>query len=366
MIENRKMNTFNPNHYVRQTRIKLRNAFGPMKHFLLLFLFSFFCSLAAEAQFGQGGTKRNYKKSKQARKYSKNFKRSTKATSRVGQNKSFQAISAYIGPAFYYGDIAPNNAILSTDYQWNNLSVGGKYHYQLHRFFSVYGGYSFVHLRASDYLSTESRVGDGDAQALSRYQRNLDFRNNIHEFSVGGLFYPLSTTLGKNYRPNINPYFTLGFAMLLHSPKGWDPELDDWVALRPLETEGVSYSSVTAAIPIGIGLTTSLSFNFDIGFEINYRYVFSDYLDDVSDSYPELSSFNDYQAARMSNKTGLIEATNGNRRDPALLKQLESEGVPEDWDDYQYSVGSFGGGQRGNPSQNDGYMLFAIKGVYFF
>lgn len=62
--------------------------------------------------------------------------------------------------------------------------------------------------------------------------------------------------------------------------------------LRPLSTEGEgfvsgksNYNLTQLAIPFGAGVKLSLSDNINVGLEVGYRKLFTDYLDDVSGTY---------------------------------------------------------------------------------
>lgn len=57
------------------------------------------------------------------------------------------------------------------------------------------------------------------------------------------------------------------------------------VKLRPLQTEGKAYSPIGVAIPFGLGFRYKLAKNWDLAFEVGWRYTFTDYLDDVSSTY---------------------------------------------------------------------------------
>lgn len=47
------------------------------------------------------------------------------------------------------------------------------------------------------------------------------------------------------------------------------------------------YSLVTLAIPVGFGMRYRLNQKIDIGFEVGFRFTFTNYLDDVGGTYPE-------------------------------------------------------------------------------
>jgi hypothetical protein len=110
--------------------------------------------------------------------------------------------------------------------------------------------------------------------------------------------------------------------------------------LQPLGTEGQGiannpdkYSLTQFAVPLGIGMKANLVGNFNIFSELGYRYTFTDYIDDVSTYYADLST--------SSNLTSQYYAD----------RSLE----------VGYPVNN-PGTQRGDLSKKDMYM-FAVVGI---
>jgi len=67
--------------------------------------------------------------------------------------------------------------------------------------------------------------------------------------------------------------------------------------LQPLGTEGqnqtsTNYGLISTAFPVGIGAKLSLSDKFNLTLEYGLRFTLTDYLDDVSTSYPDLAAMN--------------------------------------------------------------------------
>ncbi|MBX2894268.1 MAG: outer membrane beta-barrel protein [Cyclobacteriaceae bacterium] len=176
---------------------------------------------------------------------------------------------------------------------------------------------------------------DAEADHGGRVKRNLSFKSNNIELNLVGQinFFPN----GNRYyrRPQINAYAFGGLAAVYFNPKA---ELNgETYALQPLRTEGVSYSRVAFALPFGFGVRKKLGPNLNLSVEWGYRKVFTDYLDDVSSSYPDLSTY-----------TG-----------PALA--LSFRGQENGLDQPFPSAGH----QRGNSSTDDGYMLLSLKAEYY-
>ena len=172
-------------------------------------------------------------------------------------------------------------------------------------------------------FSSEATQNPED-ESTYRYVRNLHFRNDIKELSVGLVF-----DLKKNQRtfisrPDLVPYLTAGIAVFHHNPKAMVPDADyvhfaggrsldqsgdanyggvapgDWIDLKPLRTEGKSYSNFAFAIPVGAGIRYKLDRYFDISFEVSYHQTFTDYIDDVSGFYQDLDKFGEGPEANLA------------------------------------------------------------------
>ena len=135
-------------------------------------------------------------------------------------------------------------------------------------------------------------------------------------------------------------YAFAGIAAYYHNPKTYYNGA--WTALQPLQTEGVSYKKIGAAIPIGLGLYFTIDKKHRIGFEIDWRTTFTDYLDDVSTVYVDPAKLSSAEAIALANRRDEL----GN--DPDVPNR------------DQYTPGS----KRGDPSHNDSYMTAGIQYSY--
>ncbi|NJM94825.1 MAG: hypothetical protein HC842_09315 [Cytophagales bacterium] len=153
---------------------------------------------------------------------------------------------------------------------------------------------------------------------------------------------------GKRFyqRPLINPYGYLGLGITYYNPR---TELNGQsYSLRQYRTEGVAYGAFTPVIPIGLGLKLKVTPFFNILFDGGYRFPFSDYLDDVSSVYPDLS-----------NPAQTFEGS----PDPAISAQLSfrQNEVGNGSKDPAAATGRV----RGNPDSPDGYFIFNAKIEYY-
>jgi hypothetical protein len=229
-------------------------------------------------------------------------------------------LSGGLGTSTYYGDLANSNAYIKA-----NPNVNAALQYFLTN-----------RIGARVELNWFTLAGDDkDANGGGRVERNLSFQSSNFELSAVGMI-NLFTHGDRFYRrPGINIYGFAGIGLLYFNPKASD-QLGNSVSLQPLKTEGVAYSLVAPVIPFGLGIRFKVNPMFNLSIEAGFRKTFTDYLDDVSTTYPGASSFNgDAQAIYFSDR----------RVDPAL--------------------NGTAGGVRGNSNSLDSYLLLNAKVEYY-
>lgn len=236
------------------------------------------------------------------------------------------------GTAKYFGDLANSGEIFqSTRY---NLEAGLEYRFNPR--VSARSALTYFRIHGDDK----------DANSEGRSVRNLSFVGNNFELSAVGMVQLFEET-GRYYqRPTINVNVFAGLALLVFQPKAEIPATDHngnpfpdagkMTGLRQYQTEGVSYSPVTLAIPFGIGVKFKVSPFFNVGVSGGYRYTFTDYLDDISTVYPGTAAFSDPLAQALSD-----------RRPEIGLPVLEAGHI------------------RGNPNNKDGYFMLSIRAEYY-
>ena len=175
--------------------------------------------------------------------------------------------------------------------------------------FGVFGRYQATkYLSFKAYLNKAELSGsDANNSVVSGLrQRNLSFRTNIIEFGVINEF--SITPYSPRDDKNALPYVFVGLSGFHFNPQAeFQGSLID---LRPLGTEGQGnvvsgtkpYSAIGFAIPFGFGFKWNVNPLINIGLEFGMRVTTTDYLDDVSDRYPnlELLSQQDPLAAKLS------------------------------------------------------------------
>jgi hypothetical protein len=166
-----------------------------------------------------------------------------------------------------------------------------------------------------------------------RYERGLSFRTTISDIQLAAEVHPLFfKNWGENEAPYWSPYFVAGIGLFTYNP---ETQLDGrWYPLHPLRTEGQGfaeypdrepYKLTQINIPVGIGVKYEINDHLNARFEIVHRFLFTDYLDDVSqEGYVDPSLFYNYltpaQAAiaeRLSNRSGapFTDRRRGNSKD---------------------------------------------------
>ena len=152
--------------------------------------------------------------------------------------------------------------------------------------------YSYLGIRGNDSLSTNP----------GRNTRNLNFRNRISEIATTfdlDIYQAYNLKTGSPFRVDFKLYGTVGIGYFTHNPEAEfngtvatnGKKYNQWVALQPLQTEGVDYSLSGIATILGGGFHFTLDRNIRIGFRALVRLTNSDYLDDVSSNYVDPTLF---------------------------------------------------------------------------
>lgn len=216
-----------------------------------------------------------------------------------------------------------------------NIAIGAEY-------------YVTPRISVSAELTWFQLSGTDEKANDDRNERNLHFRSNCIEISALGAIQVMPNGPRFYQRPFINIHAFAGVGMLYFDPRAQAPATDHngnplpeagkWVALAPLETEGVKYSTVVPVIPFGLGARIMVNPFFNVLIEAGYRLTFTDYLDDASSTrYPDPATLKSDLARAMSD------------RRPEIGTQPPN-----------YLIG-----KRGNPANNDGYFLTNVTLQYY-
>ena len=244
----------------------------------------------------------------------------------LSAQKGWEA-GGWLGASHYFGD-------LNTDNEINSAGFAG----------GAFGRYNFNNRLALKMGGTLANISGSDTNSENTFelQRNLSFESIIvdaaaqFEFN----FLPYDHGSKKNF---FTPYLFAGINAFYYNPTAILDGVEH--ELRPLGTEGQfiaeEYTTVDGGIVYGAGLKFSLNYLWSIEIELSSRRLFTDYLDDVSTTYPEVDDLENLRgdiAVLLSDRSGEI------LEDPI--------GVP--------------GFQRGNSQNNDFYVTFGISLVYYF
>ena len=284
----------------------------------------------------------------------------------------------------YFGDIVPRDNAFSTDIAYTRPGLGISSMARLGPAFAIRAAFMYGRISSSDF-----GVADPENEEASyRYVRNLQFRNNIKDLSIVGMLDLFPNDATVSLRMRFTPYVFAGVSVFHHNPQGLVPdeaiftrehltdpftpaEAGEWVALKPLQTEGPdkTYSNFQISIPLGVGVRFRLNNRFDVEGEVSYRYLFTDYLDDVSSDYVDKGLLESNLARVMSDRS--LEPTDvisGDRRviysnEGALTREVRFyEGA--DGEEYAFlpGYGQPGGNAiRGNVNDNDIFVTTTVR-----
>ncbi|MBK6730400.1 MAG: hypothetical protein IPG60_05340 [Bacteroidetes bacterium] len=188
------------------------------------------------------------------------------------------------------------------------------------------------------------RGNDAYSENESRNERNLSFKSNVWE-ATAMLEYSLFRFSGRD-RKFFTPYVFAGGGLFYFNPKA--QYNDYWIELQPLGTEGQGlpqyperqkYSRVQTVLPFGGGVRFLSNFGWVFGAELTWRLTSTDYLDDVSTSYPNTDYFfQNYDLA-----TATLAANLSDRMDRDITPEY---------------------GQRGSADHNDTYFMGMLTATY--
>lgn len=286
--------------------------------------------------------------------------------------KRYNAVGVSLNALNYYGDIAPLPRRFSTDLGSTRPALGVSYTHRFGPFYQLTGAFAYGTLTGSDANSADPT----DANAAFRYVRNLSFRNRIKEFSIVGQFdlFPNQGTYISRVR--WTPFAFVGIAAFHHNPqaKGLD---GNWVNLEPLGTEGQyaqlpvnavnsgiqPYKLIQLAIPFGFGARFRINEVMDISGEFGFRYVFTDYLDDVSRNYVDLNLLSP-EAQRFAYRSNEVNPAASERVAQIMSNThptlTTADGVPL-INGYGHE---FPDNVRGNKNDRDTYTMLTIRLTY--
>jgi hypothetical protein len=177
------------------------------------------------------------------------------------------------GVSNYQGDLLP---IVFT-FRQAQPAFNANVKYQLTNHFYIRGGIAAGAVRGDDKKNR-------DYLQL----RNLNFQSRISEINAG-----IEYDLISLEKFPVTPYFFTGIGLFHFNPYTYDQSGQKFY-LQPLRTEGQGlpeypdrkpYSLTQLCWPLVAGMKYEPCINFQISIEFGFRKLFTDYLDDVSNTY---------------------------------------------------------------------------------
>jgi hypothetical protein len=194
---------------------------------------------------------------------------------------------------------------------------------------------------------------------LNTRSRGLSFVSNNLELSATASVSLFPTATRFTQRKLINPFVFAGVGVLLFDPRAEVPEYlrdqagdtlaavpraGEMVSLRKYQTERPNtYGRFAFVIPVGAGVRVKVTEFIDVTAQVSNRITFTDYLDDISGvngrGYPDLNQFN---------------------WDPSSPDYIEKDLIAAALSDPT------GKGEiRGNPENDDFYLIFNVKAEFY-
>jgi len=232
----------------------------------------------------------------------------------------YNELGFQIGMSRYKGELSQH----SIDFKFLHLAGGVFYRHNWNRHWSWIAELNLGKISGDDSRSTSA----------FEQNRNLNFTSSIIDFTPGIEFNFLPYETGNPAYP-FTPYIFTGLSIFKFNPKSGGVEL------QPLGTEGQGlpgrdkpYKRISMAIPIGGGIKISVGQNVGMGIQVSARRSYSDYVDDVSTTYPDMNQLKASHGAEAAYYS-----------DPGVF----NDSIPD------YPV--FEGKQRGTPSDKDWYLF---------
>lgn len=230
-------------------------------------------------------------------------------------------LNLFLGTSNYQGDL--QDKIYSFDQA--HLAGGIGFSYDISNRFSVRADFKIGKISADD------EKGRNKA-------RNLNFTSQLTEGSIDLQYF--ITTLGRH---SLTPYVFAGIGLYHFDPYTFDSTGQKYY-LKPFSTEGEGfatgiekYNLTQVSIPFGAGVKMPLSDNINVGLEVGFRKLFTDYLDDVSGTYID---------------ENLLLANRGSKAVELAYRGGEVKGGSP--------VYPTAGTQRGNPKLKDWYYFTGL------
>lgn len=260
-----------------------------------------------------------------------------------GRQDNYWEVGVQLNAMNYFGDLNPKNQYVATKIGNTRPSVFIQASRKMGARIRLRGSLGYGRVVGNDLIASQNfNDFDGEVKMkkIARYGRNLHFRNDIKELAFSATYDFVKST-GRYYRrKTIVPYALAGVAVYHHNPRAVAPEGTDeagkWVALQPLGTEGQGkagyqkkYTLIQPALLIGGGVRFRITDRLDFGFEIGWRVLFTNHLDDVGGNYADIRDLDSKLARRMADRSAeKTDAMTGKTRDLTNVTPVVGAAVP--------------------------------------
>lgn len=213
-----------------------------------------------------------------------------------------------IGPSNFLGDVGGGKGkgtlfLKDINTKSTKLFYGANITYYPNQWLGIRASINTGNIQGYDSL-----IKTNTSVEANRKKRNLGFRSPITEGLLSFEIYPLAFITRKEsfFNANFRPYVFAGIGGFHFNPQAQYTDGNGkktWVDLKDLHLEGQGfaeypnrkeYSNYAVCIPFGLGFKYFLNDNVYVGAEIMQRYTFTDYVDDVSNTYIDPALFSKY------------------------------------------------------------------------
>ncbi|MFT3823488.1 MAG: DUF6089 family protein [Chitinophagaceae bacterium] len=220
----------------------------------------------------------------------------------IGFAQSRLHLNFFGGISNYEGDLQEKYFTM----QQSNLAAGLGLQYDITNHLAVRLGFNYGKVEGNDKEATKEVLR----------ARNLSFQTKIAEVNL-----LLEYSLFDIQERKATPYVFGGIAVFHYNPYAYDT-LGNKIYLKPLSTEGQGlaqypdrkpYNLTQFALPFGVGVKLRITDRAILAYEIGFRKLFTDYLDDVSKTYVDaftLAQERGLKAVEMSYRGGELKGGN--------------------------------------------------------
>jgi len=304
-------------------------------------------------------------------------------TSAQGFPKKYKywSVGATLNTMNYVGELDPGPSFISPGIKFTRYNFGATVTRRMGTRVSLRGTLSYGRIGGNDFVNSTYSYKGGPHADIRRKSRNLEFFNNILEIK-GDVVIDFIEHRGKyQKRPDFVPYMFVGLAYFHQDPKAKaDLGLGDGekvYKLRDYHTEGQGtgisgapkeYSLNQIALPIGLGLRYKLGPQWDLAFEMGWRFTTTDYLDDAGGKYPDAQQLynatGSLESVLLSNKSALVSGDQNfsglsQNQQTIVLKDGSTKTITTLGDDYS---GSSNRGDR--KGRRDAYIVTGFHLTY--